>query len=101
MAAEAAILGTPSIHVEADDHGLPTGARSGNFKRLRDRYDILHFYADQQEALHDAIEILTTPGTKKAWQEKRQRLLNECVDVTAWMEGVVFSWDSAGSTRSS
>jgi hypothetical protein len=98
MAAEAAILGTPSIHVEEDDRGLPTGARSGNFKRLRDRYDLLHFYADQQEALRDAMEILTTPGTKRAWQDKRQKLLNECVDVTSWMEKAVSHWDPVRNT---
>lgn len=86
MAAEAAILGTPSIHIESGPDGLPTGARSGNFLRLRDRYGLLHFFARQEEGLDDAVRILSNPGIKDAWQDKRMKMLEECVDLSEWMK---------------
>jgi len=32
MAAEAAILGTPAIHIESNSKGIATGSFSGNFR---------------------------------------------------------------------
>jgi len=89
MAAEAAILGTPSIHVEANSEGIPTGSLSGNFREFRDRYGLLYFYADQDEAFSKAVEILGNGNAKQEWQKKRQNLLNDKIDVTAWMTDFV------------
>ena len=58
MAAEAAVLGTPSIHVEANADGIATGSLSGNFLEFRDRYGLLYFFADQDEAFSKAVELL-------------------------------------------
>ena len=85
MAAEAAILGTPSIHIESTSKGIATGELSGNFIELRDKYGLLYFYPDQNKALEKAIEILENENSKKEWQRKRERLLSEKIDVTAWM----------------
>ena len=85
MAAEAAILGTPSIHIESTSKGIATGELSGNFIELRDKYGLLYFYPDQNKALEKAIEILENRNSKKEWQRKRERLLSEKIDVTAWM----------------
>ena len=85
MAAEAAVLGTPSIHVEANAHGIATGSLSGNFLEFRDRYGLLHFFADQNEAFSKAVELLENPRTKKDWQKKRDDLLRDKIDVTRWM----------------
>jgi predicted glycosyltransferase len=85
MTTEAAILGTPAIHIEQGPDGRPTGESSGNFLELRDRYGLLFFYASQENALQKAREILRDPGSKMAWQEKRERLLAEKVDVATWM----------------
>ena len=85
MAVEAAILGTPSIHIESTSKGIATGELSGNFIELRDKYGLLYFYPDQNKALEKAIEILENENSKKEWQRKRERLLSEKIDVTAWM----------------
>jgi len=85
MAAEAAILGTPSIHIESTSKGIATGELSGNFIELRDKYGLLYFYPDQNKALEKAMEILENGNSKKEWQRKRERLLSEKIDVTAWM----------------
>ncbi len=85
MATEAAVLGTPSIHIEATSSGRPTGELSGNFLELRDKYDLLYFFADQNLALEKAIEILENKNSKSEWHRKRERLLRDKIDVTAWM----------------
>jgi predicted glycosyltransferase len=85
MATEAAILGTPAIHIEATASGKATGELCGNFLELRDKYDLLYFFADQNQALEKAIEILEDKNSKSEWQRKRERLLKDKIDVTAWM----------------
>lgn len=85
MATEAAILGTPAIHIEASSSGKASGELSGNFLELRDLYGLLYFYADQEHALKKALEILSNPNSKKIWQKKREKLLQEKIDVTAWL----------------
>jgi uncharacterized protein len=82
---EAAILGTPAIHIESDARGIATGYRSGNFQELRDKYGLMFFYADEQEALAKAVEILNNPNSKSEWQKKRETFLNDKIDVAAWM----------------
>ena len=85
MATESAILGTPAIHIESNSSGIATGNFSGNFLELRDKYDLLYFYPDQEQALEKAIEILEDKNSKKEWQRKREKLLRDKIDVTAWM----------------
>jgi uncharacterized protein len=85
MAAEAAILGTPAIHIEANDKGVATGNFTGNFLDLRDRYDLLYFFADQNSAFSKALEILENRNAKQEWHKKCEILVKEKVDVSAWM----------------
>jgi predicted glycosyltransferase len=85
MAAEAAILGTPAIHIESNANGIATGNFSGNFRELRDRYGLLYFFADQNEAFSKALEILENRNAKQEWQKKRENFIKDKVDVTAWM----------------
>jgi uncharacterized protein len=85
IATEAAILGTPAIHIESDSHGIATGCNIGNFRELRDKYGLMFFYPDEKAALNKAKEILSDPNSKLEWQKKRERLLKDKIDVTAWM----------------
>jgi len=85
MATEAAILGTPAIHIESTSKGIATGNFSGNFLELRDKYGLLYFYPDQNQALKKAISILEDKNSKNEWRKRRERLLKDKIDVTAWM----------------
>ena len=85
MATESAVLGTPSIHVESTDEGVATGNFIGNYLDLRNNYDLLYFYPDQDSALEKAREILENPYSKSEWLKKREILLQEKIDVTQWM----------------
>ena len=89
MAVEAAVLGTPSIHIEATSSGIATGELSGNFLELRNRYNLLYFYPDQNQALEKAISILEDKNSKKKWRRKRKELLKDKINVTAWMTNFV------------
>lgn len=84
-ATEAAILGTPSIHIESAPDGSPSGETSGVFMELRNRYDLLYFYAKQQQGLEKAIELLDDNSSKRKWLEKRDILFKEKINVTDWM----------------
>lgn len=84
-AVESAILGTPAIHIEGDSKGRATGESSGNFMELRDKYDLLYFYADEKNALQKAREILENKNSKTEWKIKKEKLLKDKIDVTAWM----------------
>ncbi|AKG92430.1 Uncharacterized protein conserved in archaea [Geoglobus ahangari] len=85
MAVESAILGTPSIHVEATASGLPTGLTSGNFIELKNKYGLLEFYSEQESAVDKAINFLEDKKIKKRWNKKRNRLLKEKIDVSKWI----------------
>jgi len=85
IATEAAVLGTPAIHIESDSHGIASGNTSGNFRELRDRYGLMFFYPDEENALKKAVELLSNPDSKAVWQKKRELLLKDKIDVSDWM----------------
>lgn len=82
---EAALLGTPAIHIEANAKGEATGNTSGNFLEIRDKYGLMYFYPDQDAALEKAVQILDNSDSKQEWQQKRERLLADKINVSAWM----------------
>jgi predicted glycosyltransferase len=81
MAAEAAVLGTPSLrcntfvgrlaYLEELEHryGLTVGFRPHDFERLLAHLD----------------GWLAQPDLRDEWQARRRRMLEETVDVTAWI----------------
>lgn len=87
MALESAILGTPSIHIESADLDKPSAASifCGNFIELRDKYDLVYMFTNQDSALEKAIDILEDKSSKHKWQIKKDRLLQEKEDVTEFM----------------
>lgn len=85
MATEAAILGTPSVLIEARSSGVASGNYYGNFVELKGSYDLVHFYATQEEALEDALSILREKNSKMKWRQRRDKLLATKIDVSRWM----------------
>ncbi len=79
MAVEAAILGTPSIYLSSIKEKL------GYIMELRQKYGLLYCYDDQKEALEKAIELMKTPGVKDEWKKRRDIMLADKIDVTAYM----------------
>ncbi|RLF88953.1 hypothetical protein DRN46_06385 [Thermococci archaeon] len=78
-ATEAAILGTPSIHVSS------TAKYCGNFEDLHKNYRLIYTFSDDRQALDKAIEILEDPDSKRKWRQRREKMLKEKIDVTAFI----------------
>lgn len=81
MSAEAAILGTPAIRCNS---GLGFN-ELGNFIELEKKYDLMYCIPGLENGLRKAEELLLRPDLKDEWNHKRQKLLNEKIDVTRFM----------------
>lgn len=78
-ATEAAILGTPSIHISS------TAKFCGTFDDLHNRYNLVYTFDNDQKALEKAVELLNNPQSKKIWLSRRDTMLKEKIDVTKFM----------------
>jgi len=79
MASEAAMLGTPSIYVSS------LAGTMGNFIELEETYDLLYSFTDDDAAIIKAKQILGDTSSKQNWRRKRDRLLDEKIDTTAFL----------------
>lgn len=77
MAAEAAILGVPSIYVST--------TRRGYLDELEERYGLAFTIKNRDQALEKAVELLEDENIKSKWQIKREKLLSEKIDATKFM----------------
>lgn len=79
MAWEAAVLGTPTV-VSAS-----FTPHFGNFLELEKKYDLIYCFQDADKAIDKALELIRQPNLKKQWAIKRQKLLDDKIDVTQFM----------------
>ena len=84
-AAEAAVLGTYAIHVST------TAKHCGIFSELQ-QYGLLDFFDDEVRALPKALEILSSQNIKIECQQKRNRLINEKLEMTMFLVWLVESF---------
>ncbi|KAA3646342.1 MAG: DUF354 domain-containing protein [Chloroflexi bacterium] len=79
MASEAAILGTPAVFLS------PVGR--GYTDEQEQKYGLVYNYDAQSEdeAISRAVELFADTEIKKKWLPKREMLLADKIDVTAWM----------------
>lgn len=81
MAVESAILGTPSIRINS------FAGRCSVLQEIQHKYGLSYaFFPDQQEAAFNLLGTwLKAKNLDQTWQERRMCLLEEKIDVTAWM----------------
>lgn len=88
MPAECSILGTPSIIIH-DNVAL-------QLQEQQNKYGLCFKYSeseeDQQMAIKKGIELLNTTDIKKEWASRRDRMLSEKIDVTAFLVWFVENW---------
>lgn len=85
MATEAAVLGTPAIRCNSF-----VGINDmENFKELEQKYGLIFNYSDPEKAINKALELLTVPNLKDEWSIKRKQMLQDKIDVTAFMTWLV------------
>jgi len=85
MAAEAAVLGTPSLRFN------DFAGRLGYLEELENRYGLTYGIPTNQPVrlLQKIDELLDTPHLKAGWQEKRQQMLMEKIDVCAFLTWLI------------
>jgi len=81
MASETACLGTPAIYI--DDRGR--GYTDEQEKKYGLVFNFKGSLEGQKCSIQKGIELLTTPGIKRQWHYKRDKMLGDKIDVTAFM----------------
>jgi len=81
MASECACLGTPAFFIDNDGRGYTN--------EEEEKYGLVFNYSesfqDQKRSLRKALELLNTPNLKQEFQNRRQKMLADKIDVTAFM----------------
>ncbi len=97
MTAEAAVLGTPAIRFN-DFVG-----KLGYLEELEHRYGLTYgIKTSEPGQLFSKIEeLLAMPNLRQEWQRRRERMLADKIDVTAFMVWFIENYpDSATAIRS-
>jgi len=100
-AIESAILGTPSVHIEAlaqngssENSGtsggasdaIPSGTTSGVLRELQEKYGLLHYFSGLKSAEPVIKEVVENRERYRTeWGRKVRRLVGEKTDVPRWM----------------
>ncbi|MDI3479739.1 MAG: uncharacterized protein PWQ14_885 [Rikenellaceae bacterium] len=75
MASECACLGTPAIYVNS--------LTAGTLEE-QEKYGLLFGFRNSYGVIEKAIELLNTPNLKEEFQNRRQKMLADKIDVTAF-----------------
>lgn len=81
MTTEAGVLGTPAIRCNS----FVGENDMGNFIELEQKYGLISNYRNRDKAIDKAVELIQKPNLKEEWQKKREKLLKDKIDVTAFM----------------
>jgi len=81
MASEGAVLGTPAIYVDNEGRGY-TDEEEEKYGLL---FNFTESIEDQELSIRKGVKLLKTPDIKRIWQAKREKMLSEKIDVTAFM----------------
>lgn len=76
MASECAMLGTPAIYVNS----LSVG-----YLEEHEKYGLIYSYRSSLGVIEKALELLEIQNLKEQWQMKKQKMLTEKIDVSAFM----------------
>lgn len=83
MACEAAVLGTPAVICASFTPHF------GNFIELEQEYGLLYCFQQSDKALVKAVALIQQPDLKDQWVIKRNRLLNDKIDVTKFFTNFI------------
>ena len=79
MAVEAALLGTPSVRVSTLASSL------GNFKELKNKYKLIHYYSCGKKGLEKSIELIKDNKSKNKWIKRKDVFINDKLDSNKYM----------------
>nr|MDA3884790.1 hypothetical protein [Candidatus Delongbacteria bacterium] len=82
MTAEAAVLGIPSIRYNS------FVGRISYLEELEHKYDLTYGFLpdrDEEKLLTTLKDMLSQNNLKETWQEKKEHMLTEKIDLNQWM----------------
>lgn len=83
-ASEAAVLGRPSILINT--------RKMGYSLEQQDVYSLSYIYPNQAAAMDKIQKLVSQTHLHEVWRYRRERMLNEKIDVTAWMVDFVSNY---------
>lgn len=86
MASECAMLGTPAIYVNSISAGT---------LEEQEKYGLLFGYRSFTGVLDKAVELLSWPDLKEEFQNRKQKMLSEKIDVTSFLLWFVENYPSS------
>ena len=94
MSTEAAVLGTPSVEFDEYFYEIDQMAE------LENKYHLIHCYrtSQQEEMLNKISELLATPDLKSIYAKRRQKLLNDMIDVSSFLIWLYENYPSSVKT---
>jgi uncharacterized protein len=88
VASEACMLGVPAIYVDSTGRCYT--------REEEEKYGMVFNFTesqeDQEKSILKGVELLSTAGIKEEWQRKREIMLNDKIDVTAFLVWFVENW---------
>jgi len=94
MAAEAGVLGTPAIR---SNSSVGLSDRGWLFE-LEHEYNLIYAFREIDQVITKAQEILMQSDVKQDWAKKRERLLKDKIDLTAFMTWFVENYPESFKT---
>jgi len=93
MASECAALGTPAI--------FHNNCRFGTLDEQENKYGLVFNFPESREAQESSIkkglELLGTPHIKSEWQLRRRKMLDDKIDVTAFMVWLIENYPNSAA----
>lgn len=77
MASECAMMGTPAIYVNSLD--------AGTLREQEDRYQLIYGFRSSAGVLEKVSELINTPDLKRTYRFRRDKMLSEKIDPTAFL----------------
>jgi uncharacterized protein len=91
MASECAVMGTPAIFIN--------NASISYTKEQEEKYSLVYNFSeskeDQIQALNLAIDLIRTPDIKNIWRVKSKKMIEDQIDLTAFMIWFVTNYPSS------
>lgn len=91
MTTEAAILGTPAIRCNS----FVGNNDMGNFIDLENKYKLIYNFEDKNEAINKAIELIQDPNLEFEWNNKKEYMINDKINVTKFMIWFIENYPSS------
>jgi hypothetical protein len=88
MASECAVLGTPAIFINSLAVGYCT--------EEEEKYQLVFNFRTPEDILEKALELIQMPNLRETFQQRRQKLLNDKIDLTAFMVWFVENYPQSG-----